>query len=181
MSPPWLPELRAALARNRRHHVQVATADPRLGPTVRTVVLRRVDEDGVLAFFTDARSEKSDQLRSDARAEILAWWPKGRVQFRWRGRASLSVDPKDPLRQQMWEALREEDAARFCGPAPGAPVEAPRAASTEGEASGIPATFAAVRLVPEEVDILRLDPGDHTRRRFTRPDATTWATEEITP
>lgn len=178
--PPWLSELRAALQQNRRQrHVQVATSHPEDGPTVRTVVLRQVDDDGVLAFFTDTRSEKVRHLREDDRIEVHAWWSKGRVQFRLRGRAELSVDDGDRLRQRLWSRLQEEDLERFHGPTPGQPVEeAAPAPLAPSRLDAVAPNFAVVRVVPRSVDILRLDPAAHVRRRFTRIDGT-WREDEV--
>ncbi len=176
--PPWLPLLRATLTANRRQRaVQVATACPERGPTVRTVILRRVGDDGSLVFFTDARSEKMGQLEHDPRLEVHGWWPKGRCQFRLRGTGRV-LDPEDRLRQQIWEQLSEEDLARFFGPAPGSPLEP---GSATERLDGIPSSFLVVSVQPQRVDVLRLDPGGHRRERHVLDPELGWQTEQVTP
>lgn len=183
--PPWLSSFRSALRTDRRQRtVQVATASPDAGPTVRSVILRRVEDDGTLIFFTDARSEKAHQLARDDRMEVHAWRRDVRLQFRLRGRARLTTDDADPVRRELWDNLREEDLARFVGPPPGAPVEPgedrPSTAPEAQDLPEIPAPFAVVRLRPTRVDILSLDPAGHRRERFEQTE-TGWVRTEIAP
>lgn len=184
--PPWLPGFRAALEQNRRQRsVQVATGSPDRGPTVRTVILRRVLDDGTLVFFTDTRAEKVAQLWADDRVEVHAWWTKGRVQYRLRGRATVSTREEDDLRTELWRALAEEDLVRFFGPPPGSPrgsTPPPASARLDPDPRlETPAeTFAAVRVHPSRVDVLVLDPEGHTRTLHTLDDRA-WTSTETEP
>jgi pyridoxamine 5'-phosphate oxidase len=179
--PPWLSELRATLARNHRQRaVQVATANAARGPAVRTVILRRVEDDGTLVFFTDSRSEKVEQLWDDDRVEVHGWWTKGRVQFRLRGRAVLSTAADDALRTEIWQGLAEEDLVRFLGPAPGSAADAPPSPGEAPPLDGPAETFALVRVRPERVDVLRLDPAGHSRDLFTLSEGA-WSARSVAP
>lgn len=179
--PPWVPLFRAALDRNRRRrHVQVATASRDAGPSVRTVVLRELTEDGTAVFFTDTRSEKVSDLRADPRVEIHGWWPKGHEQFRLRGEASISTRDDDPVRNQLWQTLHEDDLARFYAGPPGHPLSEGPGPSLDAIPSGIAPTFAVVRVRPSSVDRLVLDPAGHTRERFARVNGV-WIRTEIQP
>lgn len=187
MAPPWLSPFRSALLQNRRQRtVQVATASAQDGPTVRTVILRRVQDDGTLVFFADVRSEKVAHLSQDDRTEVHTWWTKGRAQFRLRGRAQISTSDEDPIRQELWMDLREEDLVRFLGPPPGeeqdleSPLPKPPDAlePEDPRLERIAETFATVRVVPELVDVLVLDPDGHIRTRHILSEGR-WSTTRV--
>ena len=179
---PWLSAFRTALTQNRRQrYVQVATASRATGPTVRTVVLRRLEDDGTLIFFTDTRSEKIAQLKEDDRMELHTWWTKGRVQFRLRGRARVSVEPSDARRKELWRELQEDDLVRFLGAAPGtARNGTPPASELLAIEGGVADTFALIRMTPEQVDVLRLHPEAHVRTRYRR-EGEGWAVLDVEP
>lgn len=157
---------------------------PADGPAVRSVVLRRLLEDGCLVFTMDSRSEKVRHLREDPRVELHAWWTKGRTQFRFRGEAELSDRAEDSMRKNLWEALSEEEKARFMGPPPGlvreeADSRQALAAHERGPAQP-PTTYLVARVLAKQVDILRLDPQGHTRTIFMKcGDA--WTTRDAIP
>jgi pyridoxamine 5'-phosphate oxidase len=73
----WLDEARRLRIPNYEA-MALATA-VRAGKTsVRFVLLKRIDERGFV-FFTDARSRKGHELRSNPRASLALYWqPKGR-------------------------------------------------------------------------------------------------------
>jgi pyridoxamine 5'-phosphate oxidase len=82
----WLEEARAALGYDA-DAVAVATATPDGAPSARMVLLKGVDERG-LVFFTNYSSRKGDELERNPRAALLFHWqPLGR-QVRVEGRVS---------------------------------------------------------------------------------------------
>jgi pyridoxamine 5'-phosphate oxidase len=68
----WLAEAEAAGAR-LPYAFALATADAHGAPSVRMVLLRRLDERG-LSFFTDRRSRKGADLRLRPRGAAAFWW-----------------------------------------------------------------------------------------------------------
>jgi len=64
-----------AAASGRRNHdaMTLATLDADGAPSVRTVLARAVDRDGVV-FYTDSRSRKGQALAADARAAVCWYW-----------------------------------------------------------------------------------------------------------
>src|SRR5215210_620955 len=71
----WLEEARADLGYDA---VAVATATPEGAPSVRMVLLKDVDERG-LVFFTNYSSRKGAELEENPRAALLFHWqPLGR-------------------------------------------------------------------------------------------------------
>ena len=83
-------------------------------PSVRTVLLKGVDETG-LRWFTDRRSEKGHALTANPRAELLFHWRELDRQVRIRGRVvELSSDQSDgyfysrPLGSQLAAATSHQ-------------------------------------------------------------------------
>jgi pyridoxamine 5'-phosphate oxidase len=73
----WLEEARAALGYDA-DAMAVATATPDGAPSARMVLLKGVDERG-LVFFTNYSSRKGDELDRNPRAALLFHWqPLGR-------------------------------------------------------------------------------------------------------
>ena len=79
----WLAE--AERGTDRPHVMTLATATPEGAPSARIVLLRELDENG-LVFFTNRESRKGAELRANPRAAlVLHWWDLGR-QVRVEGR-----------------------------------------------------------------------------------------------
>src|SRR3954466_10764375 len=68
----WLEEARAALGYDA-DAMAVATATPGAPPAVRMVLLKAVDERG-LVFFTNYSSRKGSELEANPRAALLFHW-----------------------------------------------------------------------------------------------------------
>ncbi|MFO7954043.1 pyridoxamine 5'-phosphate oxidase [Thioalkalivibrio sp.] len=62
----------------------LATADADGQPSARTVLLKHVDAEG-LAWYTDSRSRKGQDLNENARAALLFYWPETERQIRIEG------------------------------------------------------------------------------------------------
>ena len=64
--------------------VALATADSEGTPSVRMVLLKRVDGDGIV-FYTNYRSRKARQLEENPRGAVCCWWPTLEWQVRLEG------------------------------------------------------------------------------------------------
>ncbi|WP_019593259.1 pyridoxamine 5'-phosphate oxidase [Thioalkalivibrio sp. ALM2T] len=62
----------------------LATADADGQPSARTVLLKHVDPEG-LAWYTDSRSRKGQDLSENPRAALLFYWPETERQIRVEG------------------------------------------------------------------------------------------------
>lgn len=179
---PWLESLHEALeaefhARNRI--ASLATVDAQGNPHVRCVICRYFGPDGSIGFATDGRSEKMEQIRSNANAELLFWLPSWREQLRLAGELRL-LGESDPIRRRMWLELSEKSRALFFWPEPGLPREAAGTFVESAAASEpIPPSFAALVLTPERVERLELSDHPHRRRRWRKVNG--WAAEDINP
>ncbi len=69
----------------------LATSDAAGRPSVRMVLVKRVDERG-LAFFTDLRSRKAREISQNACASLCFHWPAMQEQVRAEGSVSALPD-----------------------------------------------------------------------------------------
>ena len=65
---------------------QLATAEPGGAPSVRTVIVKEVDDRG-LVLVTSLGSRKARELSRNPRCALVAWWPALGRQLRVAGRA----------------------------------------------------------------------------------------------
>src|SRR5688572_18385236 len=125
MSPPWLQPLTDALDLEYPAQPRIATlatVDPSQRPHARSVVLRRINDEGTLTIVSDARSQKNAHLRVTPFAEVVLYLPTRREQFRLAGPVRLiAAADNGPARQEAWTNLRDESRAHFTWPAPGHP------------------------------------------------------------
>jgi pyridoxamine 5'-phosphate oxidase len=182
MQIPWLQSFRAAVASEpgRPAIIALATVDAAGDPQVRSVVCRRIDDEGRLWITSDARSAKHDQLARHPRAAAVAWFPTTREQFRLNGAVEIMDNRSiDPARADLWRDLPPATRATFYWPAPGqarAPLD--RFVET-ADAIEPPASFEILVLLPTRVEYLLLSSQPHQRRRWDRK--ANWITEELNP
>ncbi len=138
-------------------------------PTVRTLVLRAVDErQRHLRFHTDARSAKFREISTDARVAVHFYDAARKVQLRIDGRASLHRD--DELADTAWRAMRTFSRACYrVAIGPGTHVETPHAPCNVGRSPDPEAgreNFAALYVSIDRLEWLYLAARGHRRARF---------------
>ena len=97
----WFAAQRAAHP-DEPNAMAVATASPDGRPAVRTVLLKEVDADGALVFFTNYESAKGRDLAANPRAEALFAWVDLARQVRVHG----AVERLDPAASDEYFATR---------------------------------------------------------------------------
>jgi pyridoxamine 5'-phosphate oxidase len=182
MQIPWLQLVRAAAASEpgRPTIIALATVDAAGDPQVRSVVCRRIDDEGQLWITSDARSAKHDQLARDPRAAAVAWFPATREQFRFNGTIEIiGSRSNEPARAELWRELPPATRATFYWPAPGQP-RAPLDQFVEtADAAESPASFEILVLQPDRVEHLLLAAHPHRRQRRDRDGG--WRRDELNP
>lgn len=180
----WLAELLTALQNEYGEKPRVmvlATVDRSGAPHARSLICRRLDDDGRIYAATDARSEKSGQLQGDRRAELVFWLPTLRLQFRISGETKLIAFPEDePLRKEIWRELSDQARSLFFWPTPGVAADSDDAFAEAVSADvAPPRAFEILMVEPKQVDRLSLGTHPH-RRRLWRAD-TNWTGVDVNP
>lgn len=185
----WLAEAQAAGV-PEHNGMALVTVDPTGRPIPRNVLLRGIDDDGRLWFFTNRDSRKGQDLRERPQVGILFSWLGIHRQVRVQGRAEpLSEDASDEYfasrprdsRIGAWaspqsrvlssraelEARVDEYTARFDG------IDVPR-----------PPYWGGYAVTPEEFEFWQGRPSRlHDRIRFRRVDDASgaWVLERLAP
>jgi pyridoxamine 5'-phosphate oxidase len=160
-------------------------------PTVRTLVLRSISEEGFTLFISKT-SPKWHIIQGNAEAELLLWYSTIQRQYRIQGKVqALSQDaidrnwPRRPAGSKYldhaYTSFSPQSTEIESREALVAHIEAHRARQPEEELS-IPATAAGIRLVPTSLEMLDLNAHDriHDRRRFTL-DGQQWHAAQLMP
>jgi pyridoxamine 5'-phosphate oxidase len=179
--------LRAAeRASPRADAVTLATATPDGQPSARIVLLRGLDERG-LVFFTDRRSRKGEELRLNPRAALVFhWWELGR-QVRIEGSVEI-VDVAES--HAYWETRpRGSRIAAWASPQ-SRPLRGRNEldrlyedASTQFGESDVPLPpfWGGYRVVPEAIEFwTHRDDRLHDRVRYERTPSG-WRRERLAP
>lgn len=181
----WLDMLRAAMDAEfgpRPRVVTLATVSRRRYAQARSVVCRRIDDEGRLYFVSDARTGKNGQLRLNGSAEVVCWLPTRKEQYRLPGAAAV-IDSTNGgrTRMELWAELSDATRATFYWPAPGTPRnEDPAAFPREvGAAVSPPASLEVLVLSPDWVELLDLKPHPHERRRWVATGG--WRCHRLNP
>jgi pyridoxamine 5'-phosphate oxidase len=181
----WLEEARAAMGYDA-DAMAVATATPDGAPSVRMVLLKGVDDRG-LVFFTNYSSRKGSELERNPRAALLFHWqPLGR-QVRVEGpvskvdRAEGEAYARSRPRPSQLSALASPQSAVV----PDREWLERRVAELDREYEGrelpVGEHWGGFRLVPETWEFWEHDEARlHDRDRFTRT-ADGWRRERLAP
>ncbi len=165
----------------------LATASPEGEPAARIVLLKGLDDRGLL-FFTGYESDKGRQLAQNPRASAVLFWVLLERQARVTG--AISRIPREeteayfrsrPRESQLgaWASAqstviagREELEARL--------AEA-RARFGDGDVP-CPPGWGGYRLVPDQVELWQGRPSRlHDRLRYTRKGENSWIVERLSP
>ncbi len=157
----------AADRRSGFHTANVATIRADGWPTVRTVVLRRFNRDRrILAFHTDVRTRKFDEIARDPRLTLHFYDPQQKIQMRLDCMAELHA--ADEITREAWQRSRPMSRACYAQMShPGASLEngGDAALSALDEAAAY-ANFAVVFARIEALDWLYLAAAGHRRAAF---------------
>ena len=163
-----------------------ATTGKDLQPTVRMLLLKDVDERG-LVFYTNLESRKARQLSDNARAAVCFWWPHLRQQVRFEGRVQLVNDreaddyfasrPRGSQigawasRQSRELSSREELLAAV----------APVAARYKNRVVPRPPYWSGYRVAPERIEFWREQPDRLHEREVYTHQADGWKITLLAP
>jgi PPOX class probable FMN-dependent enzyme len=183
MAIPWLSILRDALDleyADRPRIATLATIDIDQ-PRARSVIVRRIDDDGTLWIVSSAHSDKNSQLRRTPHAELVLYLPTSREQFRLFGHTTvIGRGDDEPFRQQLWRSLSDAARAAFFWPTIGKPYNECDPAPTAIPANTpMPDNFEPIAVRPELVEHLTTADIPHGRTRWEKQNA--WQPQRINP
>jgi len=164
----------------------LATAGKDLDTTVRMVLLKDVDERG-LVFYTNLQSLKASQLTDNPRASACFWWPQLKRQVRFEGRVELVGDQEAdeyfasrPRGSQIgaWASPQSRELASRQEL-----LDAVAAISEKFKDQPVPRPpyWSGYRLVPERIEFWKEQPNRlHEREVYTR-QAEEWKFSLLAP
>jgi pyridoxamine 5'-phosphate oxidase len=181
----WYDDARAALG-DDADAVVVATADAHGAPSARVVLMRGFDARG-FCFYTSYESRKGDELRVNAHAAMVWYWPALHRQVRVTGPVERVSDAESdaywsnrplPSRLSAWASQQS------------APVASRRALEDAVDAVTArfgtddvprPASWGGYRVIPEVVEFwLHRDDRLHDRVRYRRTGED-WVIDRLQP
>ncbi|WP_261663899.1 pyridoxamine 5'-phosphate oxidase [Deinococcus sp. Marseille-Q6407] len=166
----------------------LATADASGQPSVRTLLLRGIDEQGQLSFYTGYESEKGRALAGNPRAEMLFFWDALEQQVRVRGRVErLSSEESTAY---FHKRPHDSQLAALASTPQSAPIESRAALEAKfaalheqfgGQEVPRPDFWGGFRLVPERWEFWQGRPNRmHDRLVYLR-QGEGWALERLMP
>ena len=158
--------------------MQLATIGEDGAPKLRTIVLRRFDEEtGSLSFIADLRSPKVREIKANPLVSLAAFDGGNAVQLRIDGRAAIIED--ETQKRAFWNSLRPHTHILFRSPLPpGTALAFPQdAAFGNADPEAAYAQFCLIEIALTHLEWLDLSSEQHTRcsfRRGTEGWAGTW-------
>jgi pyridoxamine 5'-phosphate oxidase len=182
----WFDEARASPELLEPNAIQLATADSAGRPSVRTVLVKALDERGIV-FYTGYGSAKARDLAANPRASaVFAWLPLER-----QVRLSGPVERVERAETDAYFATRPRGSQLGAWASPQSDVVSSRAelearmaevqARFAGSTVPAPPEWGGFLLRPEEVEFWQGRPDRlHDRLRY-RLDGPTWVSERLAP
>jgi len=184
----WLEQAVAAKC-PEPNAMSLSTISPRGRPTSRVVLIRGIDSEGGLAFFTNYQSSKGQALAANPWASLLFFWPELERQVRIEGRVEkLSAAESDryyqsrPLGNRLgaWASPQSSviPSAQWLMERQG------QFSQALGEAPPRPAHWGGYRLLPDLYEFWQGRPSRlHDRIRYQAPGSSDsgWVIERLAP
>ena len=144
---------------------------------LRYVVLRAVEGDLRLFFYTDIRTDKVMQISLNAEVAVLFYNPEQRVQLRINGEAKCHHE--NETSQKHWELVGARSAKAYASvEKPGDAIAQPEAAHDWLEPLD-DRYFAVIEVIPFRLDLLQLAGLEHLRARFKKEED--WQGQWVAP
>jgi len=156
-------------------YVSLATVGLSKTPRLRTVVLRSVDKDLNMTFYTDSRSKKVTHIRENSNVSLLFFHPEKLMQFYVKGHASIATDPE--MLQCLWDEIPEKSKKDYISELdPGTKIDE----NSRIEYLDNDNYFCVVQIITDKIEYLELKHPHHTRVEF-RKENNDWESTYLVP
>nr|WP_298997701.1 pyridoxamine 5'-phosphate oxidase family protein [uncultured Allomuricauda sp.] len=138
---------------------------------LRTVVLRKVSPDLRCTFYSDSRSNKIKELIEDSTASALFLHPKKLWQITLKGNVIRETDAE--VLRTYWHGIPMKSRKDYTTKAPpgSKPIEGkPIEYLTDSN------YFSILHIIPEQIEILKLERPSHVRVLFSKTEGTWYST-----
>ena len=164
----------------------LATAGDDRQPTARMVLLKDVDERG-LVFYTNLESRKARQISDNPLASACFWWAQLKRQVRIEGRVELVSDREadeyfaSRPRGSQIAAWASHQSSEISSRDELIAAVASLTAKYQGQTVPRPPNWSGYRLVPERIEFWKEQPERlHEREQYTR-QASGWKITLLAP
>ena len=162
----------------RKHpfrYFTLATSDSN-GIRQRTVVLRKLQDDFTILFYTDARTPKVQSIQENSNVSALFYHPKKLLQIQITGQARI-VEDSNRLKQ-YWNNIGEHSRKDYITKlVPGSEIKNPDHVGYNPEDHH----FCAIEINPTTIEYLQLKRPNHLRPRFHKDEKGECSGQFLTP
>lgn len=142
---------------------------------LRTVVMRSVDKDLKITFYTDKRSKKITHIKENKKVSLLLFHPEKMLQIKIEGIAVYKSD--DATKKEFWDSIPNSAKKDYTTTkSPGSTIDEPEQLEFLSDENH----FCVVEIIPYKMEYLKLQQPNHIRVRFSRV-GNQWGTEFLVP
>jgi len=157
------------------NYFSLATVGLSKTPRLRTILLRSVDADLNIIFYTDRRSKKVTHIRENSNVSLLFFHPKKLMQFYIKGHASIVTDQE--MLQSLWNEIPTKSKKDYITElGPGTVINKnSRIDYLDNENY-----FCVIKIITDKIEYLELKQPNHVRVEY-RKEAGDWEHTYLVP
>lgn len=142
---------------------------------LRTIVLREVNNDLQLVFYSDKRAKKVTHIKENNKVSLLFYHSEKSIQVKIEGIATVHSNFGD--KNKLWNALAENARKNYSTSlAPGSTVKAPDVIEYMNNDD----YFCQIKVEPFKIEYLKIQHPNHVRVRFSKNNDD-WVGEFLVP
>lgn len=142
---------------------------------LRTVVLRKLNENLDLTIFTDKRSKKVIHIKENNKVSLLLYHPKKMLQLKIEGKARIIEDPE--TLKKYWNGIQPNSRKDYITKkAPGTVIKNPDLVTYMDDEHH----FCMIEIKPYKIEYLKLKRPNHIRIKYSK-EGEKWEEEFLTP